>query len=438
MFVTISDHEHPRLRLMLDDLFGEENFIGNIVWNSTKSVTNTALISVGHTHIMCYAKNKKHFRENKPEFRLPDSDEGFSNPDDDPRGSWKADPFQVEGERPNQLYDIINPNTNQVYKPKPGNSWKNDKKTFERLISEYHPEKNPDGNRIVFGTTGESGPQRKRFLIDALDKGRVSKTWWDDLPTTTNGTRELQELFDGDRVFTNPKPIGLMERILELGISSPHISEEALILDYFGGSGSTGHAAIKMNSQDGGKRRFIMIQLPELLDTEAKKKILKHEFETIADVTFERLKRARKNCNQQGNPLRHFSFTDSSFKRWEPNADNAAKIEDFLSGFRSTLVGKETDSEEIHWEMALSVGVSLGARMCSWTVGETVVSYDPITKVMIVPGALDCELLISFIDNLELEILTLALLEDSFGSNDNAKLNFQKWAKERSINFKLF
>ena len=438
MFVTISDDEHPRLRLMLDEIFGEENFIANIVWNSTKSVTNTALISVGHTHILCYAKNKDYFTSNKSDFRLPDSDEGFTNPDDDPRGKWKADPFQVEGERPNQLYEIKNPNTGKIYTPSPGNSWKNDKKTFEKLNSKYHPKLNPEGDRIVFGTTGEAGPQRKRFLVDALEKGRVAKTWWDDLPTTSNGTKELQQLFDGDRVFTNPKPIGLMERILDLAISSPHNSEDAIILDFFGGSGTTGHAAIKLNSQDGGKRRFIIIQLPEALDEESKKKIQKNEFATIADVTFERLTRARESCNEKSNQLRQFSFTNSSFKRWQPEADNIVKIEDYVEGFRSTLVNGDVDSENILWEIAISLGVSLGANMQQVELGEISVSYDPLTKVMIVPCIVDCESLLDTIEDIGYEVFTLGILEDSFGSEDNLKLNFKKWAEARNINVVLF
>src|SRR5690606_15827800 len=113
------------------------------------------LISVSHTYNLVYSKNKDYFVKNRDEFRLPDDGEGFENPDNDPRGPWKADPFQVGGWRPNQQYEIINPNTGIKYKPNPGCSWKNDYNKFQELLAD---------NRIVFGKTGEGGPQRKRFI----------------------------------------------------------------------------------------------------------------------------------------------------------------------------------------------------------------------------------------------------------------------------------
>src|SRR5699024_1960898 len=219
MFISISDDEAPALRLVCDEVFGEDNFIGSIIWNSTKSVTNTALISVSHTYNFVYARNIRHFTANRAEFRLPETSEGFSNPDNDPRGPWKADPFQVGGERPNQLYKIVNPKTGQEYRPNSGNSWKNDYDGFQKLLAD---------NRIVFGVSGEAGPQRKRFFSEALGRGRVSKTLWDDVETTTNGTKMLKNLFDGVSLFSNPKPVSLIRRMLQLGCPS-----SGLVLDFF-------------------------------------------------------------------------------------------------------------------------------------------------------------------------------------------------------------
>jgi adenine-specific DNA-methyltransferase len=147
-------------------------------------VTNTALISVGHTHNLIYAKNIDYFVENRTHFRLPEDGIGFSNPDNDPRGPWKADPFQVGGWRPNQQYVVTNPNTGETYSPNPGSSWKNDLSKFQELLAD---------NRIVFGSSGNAGPQRKRFLHEAEGRGKVIKTWWDDVGTTTNGTAHLKK-----------------------------------------------------------------------------------------------------------------------------------------------------------------------------------------------------------------------------------------------------
>ena len=252
-FSSISDDEIVHLRRILDALFGEDNFIGNIEWNATKTVTNTALISVGHIHNLVYACDIQYFVRHRHHFRLPDPLEGFENPDNDPRGPWKADPFQVGGIRPNQQYEITNPKTGQVYRPNTGCSWKNDYETFQKLLAE---------GRIIFGKTGEGGPQRKRYLFEAEERGRVSKTWWDDIETTADGTRLIQDLF-GSTIFTNPKPVSLIHRIAQLGTHDVGQT----ILDFFAGSGTTGHAVINLNREDGGRRKFILVEMADYFDT---------------------------------------------------------------------------------------------------------------------------------------------------------------------------
>ena len=201
--VSISDSEACNLKAMLDFIFGESNYCGDILWNSTKSVTNTALISVSHTYNFIYFKSMNWFVGRREAFRLPDKGEGFSNPDNDPRGPWKADPFQVGGWRPNQQYEIVNPKTGAVYRPNAGCSWKNDYKRYLELVE--------DG-RIVFGKTGDGGPQRKRFMSEAMERGSVANTWWDGVETTTNGTQLVKKLFDGVALFPNPKPVGFLKK----------------------------------------------------------------------------------------------------------------------------------------------------------------------------------------------------------------------------------
>lgn len=245
VFISIDDREAYSLKLLCDDIFDEKNFLTNIIWNSTKSVTNTAIVSNSHTHTLVYFKDSAYWVKNRTSFRVSDSEEGFSNPDNDPRGPWKADPFQVGGWRPNQQYEILNPKTGIVYRPNKGCSWKNDHDKFLVLQKE---------NRIVFGKNGTGAPQRKRFLCEALERGRVVKTIWDDVGTTTNGTRCLKDIF-GDIVFSNPKPVELIKRIVGLSTMS---SERSTVLDFFAGSGTTGHAILDLNKEDGGHRQFIL------------------------------------------------------------------------------------------------------------------------------------------------------------------------------------
>ena len=299
IFISIDDNEIANLRKLCDEVFGEENFIACIEWNSTKSVTNTALVSVGHTHNLVFARDKRYFIENRHHFRLEDPGTGFSNPDNDPRGPWKADPFQVGGERPNQRYEIVNPVTGKAYRPNPGCSWKNDSVKFAELLAD---------NRIVFGVSGEAGPQRKRFQSEAQERGRVAKTWWDDIATTANGTADLRELFDNLPVFDNPKPAELIERFLELGMHDPH---DALILDFFAGSGTTAQAVLELNAKDGGNRKFILVQLPEPTDRE--------DYPTIADVTKERVRRVIKKLGTDDG-FRVFKLAESNFTTWDAGA----------------------------------------------------------------------------------------------------------------------
>ncbi|MCM1140491.1 MAG: site-specific DNA-methyltransferase [Muribaculum sp.] len=283
MFISISDNEVFNLKKMCDEIFGADNFLGNIIWNSTKSVTNTALISVSHTYTLIFCRNIRYFVTNRFEFRLPDGGEGFENPDNDLRGPWKADPFQVGGWRPNQQYSIINPKTKEVFKPNPGCSWKNDYKKFQELLAD---------NRIVFGKTGEGGPQRKRFIWEAQERGKVAKTIWDDVETTTNGTQLVKQLFNGISIFDNPKPIGFITRLLQLGSN-----QDSIILDFFSGSATTAHAVMKLNAEDGGHRKFIMVQLPEV--TDEKSEARKAGYKNICEIGKERIRRAGKKIMEE-------------------------------------------------------------------------------------------------------------------------------------------
>jgi adenine-specific DNA-methyltransferase len=278
IFISIDDNEAHNLRKICDEIYGEDCFIADIIWNSTKSVTNTALISEAHTHTLVYSKQIDFWTKHREQFRLPESGEGFSNPDNDPRGPWKADPFQVGGWRPNQQYEITNPNTGEVYLPSEGNSWKNEYDKFVELMED---------KRIVFGTGGEAGPQRKRFLSEALERGRVTTTLWTDVETTTNGTQQLKKLFEGGQLFTNPKPVGLLMRIITLATSH---SKDALVLDFFSGSATTAHAAMQQNAEDGGNRKFIMVQLAE--ETPSESEARKAGYENIAQLGRERIRRA--------------------------------------------------------------------------------------------------------------------------------------------------
>lgn len=262
IFISIDDNEYAALKLLCDSIFGENNLISSIVWNSRKSVSNDAVVSLNHNYTLIYTRNIVAFNEVKSQFKLADKGTGFANPDNDPRGAWKADPFDSPGIRPNLSYAITNPNTGAVYMPPAGRCWRTGEQEYLQFLSE---------GKILFGKNGKSKPQLKRFLTEAQEKGLTPKSIWDDCGTATDGTHELQEIF-GSKVFDTPKPTGLIIKIVDLAGN-----KNSTILDFFAGSGTTGHAVMKLNAEDGGKRKFILCT--------------NNENNICRDVTYERIKR---------------------------------------------------------------------------------------------------------------------------------------------------
>lgn len=298
IFISISDVEFNNLKCICDEIFGEDNYLGDIIWNSTKSVTNTALISVSHTYNLVYFKSMNYYIAHRDLFRLPEDGDGFENLDNDPRGPWKADPFQVGGWRPNQQYEIKNPKTGIVYKPNENCSWKNDYSKFKELLAD---------NRIIFGKTGDGAPQRKRFIWEAKERGKVSKTLWDDIGTTTNGTQMLKKIFDGKSLFDNPKPVDLIKKMASLASR-----DRDIILDFFSGSSTTAHAIMKLNSEDNCNRKFIMVQLPE--ETDIKSEAYKAGYKNICEIGKERIRRAGEIIKEENKDKEGIDDLDIGFK----------------------------------------------------------------------------------------------------------------------------
>lgn len=244
IFISIDENEFAQLKLLSDSIFGEDNYVIDIIWNSRKSVSNDTIISLNHNHTFFYAKDISYLQEHKTKYRLIATEEKFSNPDNDPRGNWVADPFDAPNLRPNLTYPITNPNTGAVYMPPKGRCWRTTKDEYERFLSE---------GRIIFGKTGKSKPQLKRYFSEAEKKGTVPKSIWDDIGTTTNGTQELEKIL-GEKLFNNPKPVSLVSRILEIASF-----KDSIVLDFFAGSGTTGQAVIDFNKTDNGNRKFILV-----------------------------------------------------------------------------------------------------------------------------------------------------------------------------------
>jgi adenine-specific DNA-methyltransferase len=423
LFVSVSDQETHNLRHLLDDIFGPDNFIGCIVWNSTKSVTNTALISVSHTFNLVFARSKDYFVQNRSHFRLPEDGSGFSNPDNDPRGPWKADPFQVGGERPNQLYPITNPKTGEVYRPNPGSSWKNELKVFERLLAD---------NRIVFGASGEAGPQRKRFLSEAEERGRVTVTLWDDLDTTTNATRALRDLF-GESVFDNPKPVDLIRRFIQLGT---HYPNDAVILDFLAGSGTTAQAVLEQNKEDGGTRRFILVQLPEPTGRD--------DYPTITDICKERVRRVVTRLNEedtskldleggteQDRGFRVFKLAESNFKPWNAAVPNDTEKLQAKLALHIDHVREDRSPDDLLYELLLKSGFELTTPVEALELeGKTVYSVAGGALFICLEHELTLELIRAMAERKPARVVCL---DEGFAGNDQLKANAVQTFRTKGI-----
>ena len=413
IFISISDVEFSNLKKICDEIFGEFNYLGDILWNSTKSVTNTALISVSHTYNLIYFKNKEYYIKNRSEFRLPDDGEGFSNPDNDPRGPWKADPFQVGGWRPNQQYEIVNPNTGKVYKPNPDCSWKNDYENYKKLVED---------NRIVFGKNGQGGPLRKRFLSEAKERGKVTKTWWDDVETTTNGTQLLKKLFDNKIIFDNPKPVSLISKMLSLCTSSNDI-----ILDFFSGSATTAHSIFKLNDEDNSQRKFILIQIPEL--TDEKSQSFKEGYKNICEIGKERIRRAGdKIVEESGNKdldigFKVFKLDSSNLNKWDPDFEN---LEQSLLIAQDNIKSDRTH-EDIIYELMLGYGIDLTLPIEKHeTSTNTVYSIGFGALLICLDDMITTEICNTIIELSKDSAITRVVFKDNGFVSDSAKTNIKE------------
>ena len=249
IFISIDDNEVHRLRMLMDEIFEESNFVANIVWHHRKSSQNDIDVSLSHNHILCYALEKSSFTFNAGEV----DESKFSNPDNDPRGPWVADPMDAPNIRENLTYEITNPNTGKVYLPPTGRCWRFSKEKYDLALKE---------KRIIFGKRGTSKPQYKRFLSEAREKGVNIFTIWSDVGTATDGTKELISIFGRGQLFATPKPTDLIAKIIKVSTD-----KNDLVLDSFAGSGTTAHAVLDLNKEDGGNRKFILIECEDYADT---------------------------------------------------------------------------------------------------------------------------------------------------------------------------
>lgn len=251
IFISIDENEIENLKKVSDEIFGEQNFVGSIIWERAFAPKNDAkYFSDSHDYIVVYAKNLIDFKIGKLP-RTAEANARYKNPDNDPRGAWTPDNLTVKTYSAANDYPITTPG-GRVVTPAHGSCWRVNKNRFNELVAD---------NRVYFGSDGNNVPRLKRFLNELQD-GMTPTTIWkfQDVGHNQEGRQELKRLFDDKGYFDGPKPVRLLNRILQIA----NTNKNSIILDFFSGSATTAHAVMQLNAKDGGNRKFIMVQLPEI------------------------------------------------------------------------------------------------------------------------------------------------------------------------------
>ncbi|MEZ4903772.1 MAG: site-specific DNA-methyltransferase [Spirosomataceae bacterium] len=253
IFISIDDNEQANLKLVCDEIFGGGNFVTNVIWEKNYSPRNDAkFFSAAHDFVVVYAKSKISWKRNLAP-RTDKQNKFYKHNDNDGRGLWRPDNVLVKSFSESGVFGIINPNNGQVYFPPKGSCYRFNEEKSKQMLAE---------NRFYFGKDGNGKPQLKRYLSEVND-GVVPQTIWkyDEVSHNQEGKKELNKIIEGN-VFDSPKPYQLIERILQISTN-----KNSIILDSFAGSGTTAHAVLNLNKQDGGNRKFICIEMEDYAET---------------------------------------------------------------------------------------------------------------------------------------------------------------------------
>lgn len=303
IFISIDDNESANLMKICNDVFGESNFVADLIWQKKFSRANDATyFSTMHDHILCYCKSNIISNENGWEIGLlPRGDEipkGYSNPDNDPRGLWTSVILSAKSGSDSLLYEIETPSGRKVLPPS-GRYWSCSKDTFEKWKLD---------NRIWFGSNGDGTPRKKTFLSEVQQGLRPNTILFqDEVGNNQEAKQETKALFNNLGVFDGSKPVRLLLTLLRIA----NTEKNSIILDFFSGSATTAHAVMQLNAEDGGNRKFIMVQLPE--ETDEKSEAYKAGYKNICEIGKERIRRAAKKIHQDS-PDAKF---DDGFKVFE-------------------------------------------------------------------------------------------------------------------------
>lgn len=439
IFISLDDKEVANMMKICSEIFGEQNFVGNIVWQSRTSISNDDEISTNHNHTLVYSKNRESLT-----FGGDDIDASeYVNPDQDPRGPWKLVPIDANHVGGDTNYPITNPKTGVDYYPPNGRIWCYNKATLDELMA--------DG-RIKFGLSDDSSPKRKLFINERKAKGdcKTPSSILLDAGTTKSGTSEIMSLFDNEKVFDYPKPTSLISRLMKYGF----IQDDDIVLDFFSGSGTTAHAAFSYSSAENKKIRFILVQIPENLDrnlttasNDAKKSMrfairmldAINKPHLLTEIAKERIRRAGKKVKEeaglQGQDL------DTGFRVLKLDSSNMEDVFYTPDKFEPSLLDSLVDNikadrsgEDLLFQVMLNLGIELSARIERKEIaGKEVFSVDDDYLL----ACFDKDVNETTIEEMAKLLPTHLVIRDASAANDNVLDNFdqiiESYSNEKKI-----
>jgi adenine-specific DNA-methyltransferase len=384
IFISIDDNEVTNLRLLCNEIFGEENFISNIIWEKRFTRSNNAKLFTTLTeHILLYRKSEN--LESLKEPRNEKSDSIYSNPDNDIRGVWTSVSYvnpATKEQRPNLVYEIENPISKQKVRH-PTNAWKYEYNTYVEHAK---------NNNLYWGQSGNNiYPRLKKFLSE-MQAGMVPANLWnhENTGTTDQGSKILEELF-GLKIFDFPKPPSLIKRMMGIG-TQPNDNE--IVLDFFAGSATTAHAVMDLNNEDGGNRKFICVQIPE--PTDEKTEAYRAGYKTIADISKERIRKVSTKLKKEQSEAveksknelfesKQMNILDlgfkvcklqkSNFKVWDATLEKTPEVIQQKLFEHIQHISPEAQQEAILYELLLKSGFELTTHIAALTLaGKTVFS----------------------------------------------------------------
>jgi adenine-specific DNA-methyltransferase len=449
IFISIDDNEVSNLRKLCDEIFGEENFVANFIWEKRTNRENRKVVSARHDYLLCYCKRNS--AEERMLAQLPMNDKAlasYKNPDNDTRGLWKSDPATAQAGHgtKSQFYDLKAPN-GKIHKLESGRCWLYTESVMQTAIID---------NRIWFGKDGNGVPRIKTYL-NSKERGLTPETIFfaNEVTTTEIAKNKLKELFDGVAMFDTPKPVELLKLLLQLSV------DDGVVLDFFAGSATTAHAVLELNKEDGGNRKFIMVQLPEPCDEQSE--AFKAGYKTIAEIGKERIRRVIQKITTENtentekekadNPLFHqdkasvssvssvvqppgfkvFKLDRSNFKAWQAEATDGITAEAISKQLELGVdhIDPKSTPDDILYELLMKSGFELTAKVATLKLAnKTVYSIAGGALLICLEPALTKEVITAMA---KLSPARVLCLDRGFAGNDQLKTNAVQIMKSHEV-----